>query len=171
MKENRCSEAQRINPIHHATVTFNHVPGTPTEIACISFEQAMGIFTLAGYEPRIEVTNSDSEPGWWNLQALGDILKELSESIPDFVFRPHGADSFQVRCPGEEGWWDGQKHSTNSGLSRDAIVWIENGWPCFSCFHAHCRDPKKTFTDLLSHYGVHAEQEFERWLDTEVSLA
>lgn len=157
----------------HFTVTFKHVPGTPTEIACISFDEAMKIFALAGYEPDAEFSGAefsgDGEPGWWSLQALGAILKELSESIPGFEFSSYGSDSFMVACPGEEGWWDGQKHSAKSGLSRDAIVWIENGWPAFCCFHAHCSEPKKTFRDLLSHFGVDPETEWDRWAESGIT--
>jgi hypothetical protein len=152
----------------HLTLTFNRVPGTPGEITCITFDDAMRIFTLAGYEPGAEYSG-DGEPGWWSLASLTAVLKEMSESIPDFEFAPYGDDSLMVTCPGDEGWDDGQKHSAKSGLSRDAIVWIENGWPAFCCLHAHCQDPKKTFRDLLNHYGVDPESEWDRWAESGIT--
>ena len=153
------------------TLTFNSIPYSAATIACISYEQAMSIFTLAGYEEKSAVvTNGDGEPGWWSVESLGAVLQMMVDSTPDFQFRPYGSSRFAVNCPGdsEDGWFDGIKHSYVSGLGHDALVWINNGWPCFRCLHAHCTDPKKTWGDLCDHFLIDANELWEAWLESGV---
>lgn len=68
-------------------------------------------------------------------------------------------DGFRVWCPGNfpDGWPDGEAHGdVRDSLDDSAIVWVEDGWPRFSCRHAHCGEGadhgKKTWRDLQDYY-------------------
>jgi hypothetical protein len=68
-------------------------------------------------------------------------------------------DGFRVWCPGNfpDGWPDGEAHGdVYDSLNDSTIVWVENGWPRFSCRHAHCSEGaehgKKTWLDLQNYY-------------------
>ena len=94
----------------------------------------------------------------------------MADTTIGFEFAPHGPNSFAVSCPGDaDGWADGARHSTKSGLGRDAIVLIENGWPGFYCFHAHCLDPKKTWRDLCDHYLVDPQKLWDEWAEAGIT--
>ncbi len=103
------------------------------------------------------VADGDDDSGYWDDAALVAMLEAYKENIPDFDFRP-GRLGYMVPCPGnDEGWSDGAKHSfQDAKLSPFAEVFIQNGWPKFKCFHAHCDGgcsaPKKTINDFRSHY-------------------
>ena len=79
-------------------------------------------------------------------------------------------DGFQVLCPGAlaEGWPDGEQHdSCSDSLNDSTIVYVENGWPRFSCRHNHCGEGaehgKKTWADLQDFYDP--ERKLHRVLD------
>ena len=68
-------------------------------------------------------------------------------------------DGFRVQCPGSltHGWPDGEAHGDGStSLNDSCIVYVENGWPRFSCRHNHCGEGaehgKKTWKDLQEFY-------------------
>ncbi|MGA2632304.1 MAG: hypothetical protein ABSG54_19080, partial [Terriglobia bacterium] len=68
-------------------------------------------------------------------------------------------DGFRIWCPGNfpDGWPDGEAHGDVYGSLNDStIVWVEDGWPRFSCRHAHCGEGaehgKKTWLDLQNYY-------------------
>ena len=79
-------------------------------------------------------------------------------------------DGFRVRCPGSLalGWPDGEQHDTvGESLNDSTIVYVEHGWPRFSCRHNHCGEGaghgKKTWKDLQDFYDK--ERAFHRILD------
>lgn len=102
-------------------------------------------------------SDGDDDSGYWDESALVALLDAYKENIPGFDFC-RGRLGYMVPCPGnEEGWADGAKHSSKDAkLSPFAEVFIQNGWPKFKCFHAHCDggcgSPKKTINDFRSHY-------------------
>lgn len=70
-------------------------------------------------------------------------------------------DGFRVLCPGSliEGWPDGESHDEQgTNLNDSSIVYVENGWPRFSCRHNHCGEGaehgKKTWKDLQEFYDI-----------------
>lgn len=150
------------------TLTFNHLEHSADEISLISFEQAMSIFTLAGYDEIGTGTVSDEGgDGWWSTQALGAVLQIMQDSIPDFEFSLHKDNKFSVTCPGAEGWPDEAQHSSKHGKAGDAVVWIQDGWPCFSCCRTKCQaEPKKKWRDLCDYYCVRSEQLWDEWVDS-----
>jgi hypothetical protein len=79
-------------------------------------------------------------------------------------------DGFRVQCPGSltEGWPDGECHGDQStSLNDSCIVYVENGWPRFSCRHNHCGEGaehgKKTWKDLQEFYDK--ERKLHRIMD------
>ena len=79
-------------------------------------------------------------------------------------------DGFRILCPGntEQGWPDGEQHETvGEQLNDSSIVYVENGWPRFSCRHNHCGEGaahgKKTWKDLQDFYDK--DRQFHRILD------
>jgi hypothetical protein len=78
----------------------------------------------------------------------------------DFIFEETDRhDGFRVLCPGAlvQAWPDGEAHdSCSDSLNDSTIVYVENGWPRFSCRHNHCGDGaehgKKTWMDLQNFY-------------------
>ncbi len=79
-------------------------------------------------------------------------------------------DGFRILCPGntEQGWPDGEQHETvGEQLNDSCIVYVENGWPRFSCRHNHCGEGaahgKKTWRDLQDFYDK--DRQFHRILD------
>ena len=79
-------------------------------------------------------------------------------------------DGFRIWCPGNfpDGWLDGEAHGdVYDSLNDSTIVWVENGWPRFSCRHAHCGEGaehgKKTWLDLQNYYDP--ERRLHRILD------
>jgi hypothetical protein len=79
-------------------------------------------------------------------------------------------DGFRILCPGntEQGWPDGEQHETvGEPLNDSCIVYMENGWPRFSCRHNHCGEGaahgKKTWKDLQDFYDK--DRQFYRILD------
>jgi hypothetical protein len=116
------------------------------------------------------VFDGNDDSGYWDESALVAMLEAYKENIPDFDFRP-GRLGYMVPCPGnEEGWSDGARHSSQDPkLSPFAEVFIQNGWPKFKCFHAHCDGgcsaPKKTINDFRSHYDpLRILFDFDEWL-------
>jgi hypothetical protein len=114
--------------------------------------------------------SGDDDSGYWDKAALVAMLNAYKENIPDFDFCP-GRLGYMVPCPGnEEGWSDGAMHSSKDAkLSPFAEVFIQNGWPKFKCFHAHCDGgcsaPKKTINDFRSHYDpLRILFDFDEWL-------
>jgi len=117
----------------------------------------------------------NSEPGPWDLEMLREWLSNWKKFIPGFDFHESSATwrrpaGFQVPCPGNDGWPDGNRH-TESGdvLSPVCMVWIENGLPVFHCFHAHCTDPKKTWRNFQAYYDPErlfnsVERYLENWI-------
>jgi hypothetical protein len=94
----------------------------------------------------------DSEPGrWYKPELLEQRLQAWKDFIPEFDFLSLG-DRFSVSCPGDKGWPDGNRHSFEEGLTRTAMVWLQNQKPVFHCFHAHCQSPKKTWKDFQAFY-------------------
>jgi hypothetical protein len=149
------------------TLTFNHLAHSAGDISCISFEQAMSIFELAGYDGIGTATVSDETgEGWWNTQALAAVLQVMADSIPDFHFTSHKDNKFSVTCPGAEGWSDGARHSNSSGKTGDAVVWVQDGWPCFSCCRTKCQaEPKKSWRDFCDYYCVNSERLWDEWTE------
>lgn len=79
-------------------------------------------------------------------------------------------DGFRVQCPGSltHGWPDGEAHGDGStSLNDSCIVYVENGWPRFSCRHNHCGEGaehgKKTWKDLQEFYDK--ERKLHRIMD------
>lgn len=79
-------------------------------------------------------------------------------------------DGFRILCPGntEQGWPDGEQHETvGESLNDSCIVYVENGWPRFSCRHNHCGEGaahgKKTWKDLQTFYDP--DRAFHRIMD------
>ena len=79
-------------------------------------------------------------------------------------------DGFRVQCPGSltDGWPDCECHGDQStSLNDSCIVYVENGWPRFSCRHNHCGEGaehgKKTWKDLQEFYDK--ERKLHRIMD------
>jgi hypothetical protein len=78
----------------------------------------------------------------------------------EFIFEETDRrDGFRVLCPGAlvGAWPDGEQHeSCGDSLNDSTIVYVENGWPRFSCRHNHCGEGaehgKKTWADLQGFY-------------------
>lgn len=150
------------------TMTGERFGQSPLVVTRLSLDQAMAIFQLAAPQAATEINLHDDEPGYWDQDALAALLKAWTENIVDFRAAP-GGSRWEIPCPGnEEGWADGNCHSSKDPkLSRNAIVWIRNGWPVFNCFHAHCA--AKTWNDLRQHYDpLRLFFEFDSWVEAEL---
>ena len=88
----------------------------------------------------IEVT--DEEAGSYDQEILGELLQLWCEQNPAFEFtegRTQAGSGYWIRCPGTDGWPDGEQHSEPyKGLSSTVAVWVHNGHPRFRCHHTHC---------------------------------
>jgi hypothetical protein len=130
---------------------------------------------LAPIETPSSITYEDSsEPGYWDVPALEAMLKALKADMPHF--RCHRSrKGYAVLCPGqtEIGWPDGNRHSTDkAGADWESAIWIENGWPAYRCFHQHCSEPKKTFTDWLDFWDpLRRRFDFDQWQAEETAKA
>ena len=97
--------------------------------------------------------------------------KYEGENGEDFVFEETDRrDGFRILCPGntEQGWPDGEQHETvGESLNDSSIVYVQNGWPRFSCRHNHCGEGaghgKKTWKNLQDFYDK--DRQFHRILD------
>jgi hypothetical protein len=97
--------------------------------------------------------------------------KYEGENGQGFVFEETDRrDGFRIFCPGntEQSWPDGEQHETvGESLNDSSIVYVENGWPRFSCRHNHCGEGaahgKKTWKDLQDFYDK--DRQFHRILD------
>lgn len=107
------------------------------------------------------------KPGFWNR----DMLIACLEAYDCEYVEGSKPNSFYVRCPGREGWRDGTQHSKPTvGLGTKTMVWIENGWPCFTCLHTHCRETqKKTWRDFANHHDpLRLHFDPHRWIEQQV---
>jgi len=106
----------------------------------------------------IEVT--DEEPGSYDLEILGNVLQLWSEQNPAFEFqegRVQTGSGYWIRCPGEDGWPDGERHSEDyKGLSSAVAAWVTNGHPRWRCQHTHCGN--KSWKDLVAVLGPSAQR-------------
>lgn len=97
--------------------------------------------------------------------------KYEGEDGEGFVFEETDRrDGFRILCPGntKQGWQDGEQHETvGEPLNDSCIVYVENGWPRFSCRHNHCGEGaahgKKTWRDLQNFYDP--DRAFHRIMD------
>lgn len=97
--------------------------------------------------------------------------KYEGEDGEGFVFEETDRrDGFRILCPGntKQGWQDGEQHETvGEPLNDSCIVYVENGWPRFSCRHNHCGEGaahgKKTWKDLQNFYDP--DRAFHRTMD------
>lgn len=143
------------------TVTGNKVGGG--EVREIFLAEALEIFRLA--DPTFDSKESKhftDEEGYWSPAALEALLKSWSLLMPGFKYSSM-AGKWAVPCPGQA------EHTTNTSnvLSRDAQVWIENGWPVFHCFHAHCQ--AKTWRSFIEWYDpFRIFFDFDKWQEAEL---
>jgi hypothetical protein len=85
------------------------------------------------------------------------ILEDLLWTLDVEFAKTRREDGFKIMCPGNEGWPDGEQHSEIVATLNDGtIVFVRNGWPCFSCRHAHCsegmKQGKKTWEDFIDYH-------------------
>ena len=106
----------------------------------------------------IEVT--DEEKGSYDLEILGNVLQLWREQNPAFEFqegRVQSGSGYWIRCPGEDGWPDGERHSEDyKGLSSAVAAWVTNGHPRWRCQHTHCGS--KSWKDLVAILGPGAQR-------------
>jgi hypothetical protein len=130
---------------------------------------------LAPIEPPSS-RQSEGEVGFWTDEALLARLNAWKQFIPGFAFRLGRGGRFEVPCPGnlEFGWLDGAKHESREPLlSPVTQVWVQNGWPVFKCFHAHCDgncgSPKKTWKDFQEFFDPgRLFHRFDEWVEEQV---
>ena len=103
-----------------------------------------------------------SGEGEWDDSDLEDLLRAIKEVYEDdFEYeKTPRRDGWQVTCPGNRdgGWPDGREHGEKYGHVNDSsIVYVEDGWACFSCKHNACYDGnalgKKTFKDFINFWA------------------
>lgn len=102
------------------------------------------------------------DPGSFTLEILETRLQAWADANPEFTFDPGRTSKgpgFYLRCPGdiEGGWPDGAVHGDIIGHPNGSMaVWVENGFPRFSCRHAHCGEGaaqgKKTWKHLQEYF-------------------
>ena len=106
----------------------------------------------------VEVT--DEEKGSYDLEILGNVLQLWREQNPAFEFqegRVQSGSGYWIRCPGEDGWPDGERHSEDyKGLSSAVAAWVTNGHPRWRCQHTHCGS--KSWKDLVAILGPGAQR-------------
>ncbi|MGH9472991.1 MAG: DNA primase family protein [Terriglobales bacterium] len=106
--------------------------------------------------------------GPWTTKSLGGCLEAWQDEHQEFnyqarrVGRADNGQGFAVVCPGEVSgelaaddreWPVGHHETPNPRLpsegGHDAVAWIQDGWPAFSCGHPRCSETgKMTFRDL-----------------------
>jgi len=118
----------------------------------------------------------NNDPGFWTNETLVARLRAWKKFIPGFSFRTGRGGRFEVPCPGnlEFGWLDGAKHESREPLlSPVTQVWVQNGWPVFKCFHAHCDGgcdrPKKTWKNFQDFYDPgRLFHRFDEWVEEQL---
>jgi hypothetical protein len=136
------------------TVTGDVANAAP--VAEISRQEALAIFELAdpgSVEPK---QLRPDEEGYWCDAALEACLKAWKAAIKSFKYE-NRSGKWAVPCPNYT------SHSVKRGeLSRDAQVWVQNGWPVFNCFHAHCSEITwRAFADYFDPFRDHFD--FDAW--------
>jgi len=108
--------------------------------------------------PPEELVEKPAGSGYWDLDALTELLTAIQEAHPDFAFTDCSRkDGYCVVCPGNTRWPDGEEHTRVSHRPNEStIVYIEDGWANFSCRHSHCsygaEHGKKRFKHFLDYY-------------------
>src|ERR1035437_10136144 len=103
--------------------------------------------------------------GPWNDGDLDACLKAWSEEHDEFSYqdaKTSKGPGYAIMCPGNYGWADGEQHEDIlDNVNGSAVVWIQDGWPCFRCGHAHCdvgaEHGKKKWHDLADYYDEERE--------------
>jgi hypothetical protein len=99
--------------------------------------------------------------GIWSAEFIEEMLAAWKEHWEDkFEFESTSRrGGWRISCPGNTpgGWPDGAEHGEKyHRLNDSTIVYIDSGWPCFSCRHYHCADGaehgRKSFRHLLDYY-------------------
>jgi len=158
----------------YLTVTGNRVEGSPDSVTPISLSQALELFHLAdpsALEDADLYKNIDGEEGYWSSDALFACLESWKRFNREFQYVPIG-NKYAVPCPGNTcGWPEGEHHSfKDPTLSKQTMVWLINGWPVFSCFHAHCQG--KTWKDIAAYYDP--DRIFfnvDEWIEEQIAVA
>lgn len=157
----------------YLTITANKTDGALDQVTELSFDAAMEIFRMAQpsafddseFYSRYEPT----EEGFWSAAAMLALLEAWQAVIPGFKFVPD-VGKWSIPCPGNsDGWLDGNIHSIkNPPLSRNSMVWVQNGWPVFHCFHAHCAE--KTWRHLVDFYDpLRIYFDFDIWQENRLA--
>ena len=150
------------------TMTGDRLPAAPRTVTQLDLPRAEAIFALAAPLQRLP-REGNGEPGYWDERALLAMLEAWREQL-SFKYERHGAH-FWVPCPGntEAGWDDGNCHSKpfDPLLSRNSILYVENGWATFNCFHAHCQ--QKTWKHFREFYDPERIiWDFDTWIEAEL---
>ena len=119
--------------------------------------------SMVHYETTEEVGEGSYTQAQLELQ-----LAHWEENIEGFEYESTvRRNGFRVWCPGNqaEGWPDGEAHQdVRSELTDDTIVFVENGFPCFSCFHNHCAEGSARDKKTWKHFREYWDPDNEFWL-------